>query len=74
MPKNRKPTTDALEILDRLLYEGRPERRRPPAEVEANDEIGRKIRALRTGAGLTPAAVWQTHYERDEGLRVRRNG
>jgi len=53
MARKRKPATDAIEILDRLFYEGKPERRRQLAETQANDEIGRKIRQLRTKAGLT---------------------
>lgn len=57
MKKKRKATTDALEILDRLFYEGKPERRRQLAEAEANDEIGRKIQDLRTKAGLTQAQL-----------------
>ncbi len=57
MKKKRKATTDALEILDHLFYEGKPERRRQLAEAEANDEIGRKIQELRTKAGLTQAQL-----------------
>ena len=57
MQRNRKPTTDALEIIDRLLYEGRPERLRQLEEVQANDEVGRKINELRTKAGLTQAQL-----------------
>ncbi len=43
MQRHRRPTTDALEIIDRLLYEGRQERLRQLEEVQANDEVGRKI-------------------------------
>ena len=53
MSKKRKPTTDAVEILQRRYYEGNPER---IAELEAarvNDAVARKIRALRTKKGLT---------------------
>ena len=57
MPKKRSTTTDALEILDRLFYQGKPERQRQLAEMEANDEIGRKIYELRTKAGLTQAQL-----------------
>jgi ribosome-binding protein aMBF1 (putative translation factor) len=55
--RKRKTTTDGLEIVDRLLYDGKPERQRQLAEMEANDEIGRKIRALRTKAGLSQAQL-----------------
>ncbi len=57
MQRRRKPTTDALEIIDRLLYEGQPERLRQLEEVQANDEVGRKIYELRTRAGLTQAQL-----------------
>src|SRR5216683_74274 len=53
MTKKRKPTTDALEILDRRYYEGKPERRADLEEAEANDAVARKIYELRTKAGLT---------------------
>lgn len=49
----RKPTTDAVEILHRHYYEGRPERLADLEEARANDEIARKIYELRTTAGLT---------------------
>lgn len=57
MKKSRKPTTDALEIIDRLIYEGKPERLRQLEEVRANDEIGRRIYELRTKARLTQAQL-----------------
>lgn len=57
MPAKRRPTTDAVEILDRLFYEGKPERRKRLAELEANDEVGRKIQDLRVKAGLTQAEL-----------------
>ena len=62
MGKTRKPTTDGIEILERLFYEGKPERRRQLAEAEANDEVGGKIYDLkiydpRTRAGLTQAQL-----------------
>ena len=53
----RKPTSDALEIIDRLVYEGRPRRQQQLAEMETNDEIGRKVFELRTKAGLTQAKL-----------------
>ena len=51
--KKRKPTTDAVKILHRRYYEGRPDRLAMLEEERANDEIARKIYALRTQAGLT---------------------
>ena len=57
MPKRRAPTTDAVEILDRLFYEGKPERLAALEEARANEEIARKIRELRAGAGLTQAQL-----------------
>ena len=51
--KKRKPITDAIEILHRRYYEGRPDRLKELEEARAEDEIARKIYALRTKAGLT---------------------
>ena len=53
MTKKRKPTTDAVEILHRRYYEGRPKRLAELAEAEANDEVARKIYDLRTKADLS---------------------
>ncbi|TAJ29438.1 MAG: helix-turn-helix domain-containing protein [Nitrospirae bacterium] len=54
MPKAKTPpTTDAVEILRRRHYEGKPERLAALEEARANDNIARKITALRTEAGLT---------------------
>jgi DNA-binding XRE family transcriptional regulator len=55
MKKNRKPkpTTDALEIIHRHYYEGRPQRIAELAEAEANDTVAHKIYELRKRAGLT---------------------
>ncbi len=57
MPRTRKATTDAVEILHREFYEGNPEKLKSLAACRANDEIARKIRALRTKAGLTQAQL-----------------
>lgn len=51
--RKRKPTTDAIEIIHRRYYLGRPDRMAQLAEAEANDTVARKIFALRKGAGLT---------------------
>ncbi len=49
----QKPTTDAVEIIHRRYYEGRPQRMAELAEAEANDTVARKIYELRKRAGLT---------------------
>lgn len=57
MPITRKPTTDAVEILHRRYFEGRPERLRELEEARANDEIAREILRLRTAAKLSQAQL-----------------
>src|SRR6266852_9827733 len=52
-PSKRKPTTDAIEIIHRRYYEGRPRRLAELDEAEANDTVARKIYDLRKRAGLT---------------------
>jgi len=49
----RKPTSDAVEILHRRYFEGKPEMLAMLEEERVNDEIARQIYALRTKAGLT---------------------
>ena len=53
MAKKRKTTKDALEIIDRRYYRGRPEREAALAEMEANVTVAEKICNLRTKAGLS---------------------
>jgi DNA-binding XRE family transcriptional regulator len=53
MTRKRKPTMDAVEVLDRRYYEGKPARRAHLEEARANDAVARKIYELRTKAGLT---------------------
>jgi len=53
MGKKRAPTTDAVEILRRRYYEGRPERLAGLAEARLNAAIAREIYELRTKARLT---------------------
>jgi DNA-binding XRE family transcriptional regulator len=53
MTRKRKPTSDAVEIMQRRYYEGRPDRLAALEEARANDEVARKIYELRTKAGLT---------------------
>jgi DNA-binding XRE family transcriptional regulator len=53
MAKMRKSTSDAVEVLHRRFYEGKPGRLKNLEEARANEEIARKIRELRTAASLT---------------------
>jgi len=53
MTKKRKPTTDAVEIMDRRYFEGKPDMLAALEEAKANDEVARKIYALRTKAGVS---------------------
>jgi len=54
MPKTkRKSTTDAVAILHRRYYAGKPERLAALAQARANDDVARKIAALRMEAGLS---------------------
>jgi DNA-binding XRE family transcriptional regulator len=49
----RKATSDAVEILHRRYYEGKPKRLAELEEASANAEVARKICTLRSEAGLT---------------------
>ena len=53
MARMLKPTSDAVEVLHRRFYEGKPTRLKNLEEARANGEIARKIWALRTAVGLT---------------------
>jgi DNA-binding XRE family transcriptional regulator len=53
MQRKRKPTRDALEIMDPRYYEGRPDRIAELEEARANDEVARKIYELRKKANLS---------------------
>lgn len=53
MPINRKATSDAVEILHRRYYNGKPERLADLEEARDEDELARKICELREAAGLT---------------------
>lgn len=57
MPKNKKRSSDALEILHRRYYQGRPNRVSQLEEARAEDELARKIYRLREQAGLTQARL-----------------
>ncbi len=51
--RNKKKTSDAVEILHRRYYEGKPERIAALEQARAEDELARKIYRLREQAGLT---------------------
>ncbi len=51
--RKRATTSDAVQILYRRYYEGRPERVRGLEEARAHDSVARKLTALRLRAGLT---------------------
>src|SRR5574342_439728 len=51
--RKRATTSDAVQILYRRYYEGRPERVRGLEEARANDSVARKLVMLRLQAGLT---------------------
>ncbi len=53
MARRRKPTADAIEILHRRYYQGKPKRLAALEEARANDAVARKIYELRIKAGLT---------------------
>ena len=57
MQRRPKRTTDALKLIDHLLYDGKPQRLKALEELRANDEVGRKIYQLRTKAKLTQAQL-----------------
>jgi DNA-binding XRE family transcriptional regulator len=57
MAKNKKPTSDAVEILHRRYYEGKPARMAALEEARAEDELARKIYELRARAGLPQARL-----------------
>ena len=54
MTKKSGTTTDAVEIIHRRFFEGKPEQLKMLEEARADDEIARKIFGLRTKADLPP--------------------
>ncbi len=50
---DKKKTTDALAILHRRYYSGKPERLADLEEARINDSVARKISALREKTGLS---------------------
>ncbi|HZR17829.1 MAG TPA: helix-turn-helix domain-containing protein [Verrucomicrobiae bacterium] len=57
MTKKRKTTSDAVQILHRRYYRGKPARGAALEEARAEDELARKIYELREQAGLTQAKL-----------------
>lgn len=53
MPKKKKPTIDAAEIIHRRYFEGKPEMLALLEEERVNADIARKIYEFRTQAGLS---------------------
>jgi len=53
MSSKRKKISDAVQILHRRYYQGRPERLAALEEERAKDEVARKLFELRETAGLT---------------------
>ena len=53
MIKKKTATSDAVQILRRRYYAGKPGRARQLEEARAEDELARKIHELREQAGLT---------------------
>lgn len=51
--RKRTTTSNAVQILYRRYYEGRPERVRGLEEARAHDSVARKLTALRLRSGLT---------------------
>jgi len=55
--KKVKPTSDAVEVLRRRVYEGKPGRMEKLEAARANEKIARKIHDLRRVAGLTQSQL-----------------
>ena len=51
--KTKKPTTDAVEIVHRRYFDGKPDRQALLEEERANASVARQIFDLRTEAGLS---------------------
>ena len=51
--RKRKPTSDAVGIIHRRYYEGRPERIAALDHARTNDDVARKIASLRIEIGLS---------------------
>lgn len=57
MKAKRKRTSDAIEIIHRRYYEGRPSREAALEQARLHALIAQRIYALRTKAGLTQSEL-----------------
>ena len=57
MARKKKPTTDAVEIIHRRHFAGRPHRLAELEEARASAEVARRIYDLREQAGLTQSQL-----------------
>ena len=57
MRKKTKQTSDAVEILHRRYYRGKPQRISQLERTRTEDQLARKIHELREEAGLTQARL-----------------
>jgi ribosome-binding protein aMBF1 (putative translation factor) len=57
MQKKAKTTSDAVDILHRRYYRGRPQRMVHLEQSRIEDELARKIHELREDSGLTQASL-----------------
>jgi ribosome-binding protein aMBF1 (putative translation factor) len=57
MPKKSKPASDAVEVLHRRYYQGKPDRIAQLKEARAEDQLARAILQIREEAGLTQARL-----------------
>jgi DNA-binding XRE family transcriptional regulator len=55
--RQKKTTTDAIEIIHKRFFEGKPERLAELEKIRADDAVARKIYDLRTRAGLSQRAL-----------------
>jgi DNA-binding XRE family transcriptional regulator len=53
MARKHQPTSDAVDIMHRRYYEGRPDRIAALEEARADNEVAHKILQLRTQARLS---------------------
>ena len=57
MTKKSETTTDAVEILHRRYFEGKPERLKILEDARADEDVARKIFELRTKVGLNQSQL-----------------
>lgn len=57
MASKQEPTTDAVEIIHRLFFEGHPDRLANLEEEHANGQVAQLVYGLRKAARLTPGRL-----------------